>query len=55
MDPASLTAEAVAAQLTSYMHAAQAAREKANPALRNIHSLTDEELVSALPCFISVI
>ena len=55
MDPASLTAEAVAAQLTAYMDAARAAREKACPALKDMCRMTDEELVRALPHYISVL
>lgn len=54
MDPATLTAEAVASQLTAYMSAAQSMREKANPALRNLSALTDDQLLDALPCFVSV-
>jgi len=53
-DPATLTPQMVAEQITRYITAAKAAREKACPALKGIEAMTDEQLLSALPNYCSV-
>lgn len=55
MNPDTLTAEAVAEQLTVYMKTAQTLRDKYNPSLRGMSGMTYEQLSSALPHYISVL
>ena len=53
-DPASLTAEKVAALITSFVETAKREREVANPQLRQLEALLDEGFLAALPNYCSV-
>ncbi len=54
-DPLTLTPEKVAEKLTVFVNTAKAARAKVNPIFAGIEKLSDEEFVSSIPNYCSVI
>ena len=54
VNPDELTAEYVAEKIRMYIDAAQAARAKAMPMLRNMADMSDEAFIQAIPNYISV-
>lgn len=53
-DPAALTAEKVASLITSFVDTAKKVRERVNPQLRELETLSDEAFLATLPNYCSV-